>query len=56
MQTSINKELLADIDVTPPRGTVKITWHLKVLQQEMQAARNVGFIQGNYTENVNIWL
>ena len=36
--------LLADIDVTLPRGAVQITWHFNVLHQEMQAAKNVCFL------------
>ena len=38
------RTLLADVDVTPPRGAIRITWHFNVLHREMQAARNVGFI------------
>ena len=47
------RTLLADIDITPHRGVVYITWHFNVLHWEMQAARNVGFIKGSYAENVN---
>ena len=51
---SINKELLADVDVTLQRGVVHFTWHFNVFHLKMQAARNVRFIKDNYTENVNI--
>ena len=37
-------KLLADIDITLPRGAVWITGHFNVLHGEMQAARNVGFM------------
>ena len=36
--------VLADVDVTPARGAVQITWHFNVLHWEMQAARYIGFI------------
>ena len=39
-QAIVDKQrtLLADVDVTPPRGLVQITWHFSVLHREMQAA------------------
>ena len=43
-----------DAGCHPCRGAVQIIWHFNVLHREMQAARNVGFIKDNYTENVNI--
>ena len=38
------RTLLADIDVTPPRGAVHVTCLFNVLHREMQAAKTVGFI------------
>ena len=38
------KMLLADVDVTPPRGVVQITWHFNVLHREAQANKHFGFI------------
>ena len=38
------RKLLADGDVTPPRGAALTTWLLNVLHREMQATRNYGFI------------
>ena len=37
-QAIVVRTLLADVDVTPPRGAVQITWHFNFLHREMQAA------------------